>query len=90
MAETPEPGTPLPPELKNALKAFKKRLKLARLDDESRLGGRFTSKGGQSGIIGIFPPQQYPASVWEELVRFGRLRSSGGGTYELVQQEEQH
>ena len=90
MAETPAQGTPLSPELKNALKAFKKRLKLARLDDESRLGGRYTSSGGQSGIIGIFPPQQYPASAWEDLVRFGRLRDSGGGTYELVQQEEQH
>ncbi len=88
MAETPAPGTPLPTELRNALKAFKKRLKLARLDDESRLGGRYTSKGGQSGIIGIFPPQQYPPTVWEELVRYGRLRSGGGGTYELVQEEQ--
>ena len=60
MAETPAPGTPLTPELKNALKAFKKRLKLARLDDESRLGGRYTSSGGQSGIIGIFPPAAVP------------------------------
>lgn len=88
MAENPAPGTPLPPELKNALKAFKKSLKLARLDDESRLGGRFTSKGGQSGIIGILPPQKYPPAVWEELVRWGRLRSSGGGTYELVPMDE--
>ena len=32
------PGAPTAEELRRALKAFKKRLKLARLDDESRLG----------------------------------------------------
>jgi hypothetical protein len=85
MTDTPAAGSPLPAELKNALKAFKKRLKLARLDDESRLGGRYTSSGGRSGIIGILPPSQYPPSVWEELVRLGRLRHSGPGMYELVE-----
>lgn len=79
-------GSPLPPHLKNALKAFKKRLKLARLDDESRLGGRFTSKGGNSGIIGILPPNQYPQSTWDELEQLGRLRRSGPGLYELVEE----
>ncbi len=40
----PEPGrspasdSPTPDDLRNALKAFKKRLKLSRLDDESSLG----------------------------------------------------
>jgi len=87
MTDHPQQGPVLSTAQKNALKAFKKRLKLARLDDESRLGGRYTSKGGHSGIQGILPPQQYPASVWEELVALGRLRSSGGGTYELVEQE---
>lgn len=85
MAESPSQGSPLPPHLRTALKAFKKRLKLARLDDESRLGGRFTSKGGNSGIIGIMPPEQYPPAVWEELAQLGKLRSSGHGLYELVQ-----
>lgn len=85
MTDVPQEGGPLPKELKNALKAFKKRLKLTRLDDESRLGGRYTSSGGRSGIIGILPPSQYPPSVWEELVRLGKLRHSGPGMYELVE-----
>ena len=75
-----------PQYLKQALKAFKKRLKLARLDDESALGGRFTTKGGNSGIIGILPPNQYPQSVWDELEQLGKLRRSGQGLYELVQE----
>jgi hypothetical protein len=86
MAETPQQGPMLTPPQRNALKAFKKRLKLAQLDDESRLGGRYTSSGGKSGIVGIMPPSQYPPAVWEELVQLGKLRSSGPGMYELVQQ----
>ena len=87
MTDASGQGSPLTPPQRNALKAFKKRLKLARLDDESKLGGRYTSSGGQSGIIGITPPNQYPPTVWEELVQLGRLRYSGPGMYELVQQE---
>jgi len=83
-----EPGAALPggfdsAQLKSALKAFKKRLKLARLDDESRLGHRAMSSGGQSGIVAIPPPAQYPQTVWDELVRQGKLRRAGHGLYEL-------
>ena len=70
-------------QLKNALKAFKKRLKLTRLDDESRLGHGAMSIGGQSGIVAIAPPAQYPRAVWDELVRQGKLRRAGHGLYEL-------
>ena len=44
-------------ELKRALKAFKKRLKLTKLDEESGL-----SRGGgkKSGITGITPPPATP------------------------------
>lgn len=70
-------------QLKNALKAFKKRLKLSRLDDESRLGRGPMSGGGKSGIVAIPPPTQYPQAVWDELVRQGRLRRAGQGLYEL-------
>ena len=80
MAENPQ----ITPEvLRNALKAFKKRLKLARLDDDSRLGHGPFSKGAQ-GLCAITPPNQYPREVWEELVRQGKLRSAGHGLYELV------
>jgi hypothetical protein len=71
-------------DLKRALKAFKKRLKMTRLDDESRLGYGPTSGGGGSGIVAITPPDQYPKAVWEELVQQGRLRQAGHGMYELV------
>ena len=50
-----------PEYLKKALKAFKKRLKLTRLDEESSLGGGPFSKGGGSGIFAIQAPREYPA-----------------------------
>jgi len=74
-----------PQYLKQALKAFKKRLKLTRLDEESSLGVGPFSKGGNSGIIAIQPPREYPRAVWEKLVEQGRLRSAGSGMYELVE-----
>lgn len=70
-------------ELRNALKAFKKRLKLTRLDDESRLGHGAMTKGGRSGVQAIQPPLQYPKAVWDELVRQGRLKYTGHGLYTL-------
>jgi len=69
--------------LKRALKAFKKRLKLMRLDDESSLGGGPFSSGRDSGIVAIQPPNQYPREVWDKLVELGRLRRGEGGLYEL-------
>jgi hypothetical protein len=67
-------------ELKRALKAFKKRLKLTKLDDESGL-----SRGGgkKSGITGITPPAGHPQGIWEELVAKGLLKRDMSGTYSL-------
>lgn len=70
--------------LKRAVKAFRRRLKLTRADDESRLGHDPTSKGEASSIVGIKPPEQYPKDVWEALVEKGRMRSLGDGVYELL------
>jgi hypothetical protein len=68
-------------ELKRAMKAFKKRLKLAKLDDESGL-----SKGSKrSSILGIAPPTGHPPGIWEELVSKGKLKREMGGTYSLVE-----
>ncbi|GAC1474803.1 MAG: hypothetical protein NVSMB9_25880 [Isosphaeraceae bacterium] len=68
-------------ELKRAYKAFKKRYKLARLDDASGL-----SKGSKrSAIAGITPPNGFPTGIWDELVVQGRLRREGSGTYSPVQ-----
>ncbi|HVP10658.1 MAG TPA: hypothetical protein VMV94_05650 [Phycisphaerae bacterium] len=80
----PMPGGFDPAQLKSALKAFKKRLKLARLDDESRLGHGAMTGGGRSGIVAIPAPDRYPQAVWDELVRQGKLRYSGHGLYELL------
>jgi hypothetical protein len=71
--------------LHSALKAFKKRLKAVRLDDESRLGGHGLSSGRASGIVGISPPNTHPREVWDELVKAGRLRKGRDGLYELVE-----
>jgi hypothetical protein len=77
------PSEELSPEiLKRAMKAFKKRLKLTSLDEDSRLG-RGPLSGGTTGICAIQPPNQFSLAVWEELRRQGRLRSSGHGLYEL-------
>lgn len=83
--ETPTGGGPSADELRRALKAFKKRLKMAQLDDESRLGRGAMSSGARSQIVSIMPPSQYPKAVWDELVRQGRLRYVGNGLYEPVE-----
>jgi hypothetical protein len=69
-------------ELKRALKAFKKRLKLMKLDEESGL-----SRGGgkKSGITGITPPSGHPPGIWDELVATGKLKRDMGNTYALVE-----
>ena len=45
-------------QLKAAFKAFKKRLKLTRLDDESQVSRRPTTGGQSSGVVAITPPQK--------------------------------
>jgi hypothetical protein len=65
-------------ELKKALKALKKRLKLYRRDDESgAFGGKLTG-GKSSGIVGIQLPDGFPAEVWAELEKQGRIRRVPG------------
>ena len=81
----PPARSPTPQELKQALKAFRKRLRLTRLDEESQLGGRYTSSGHKSEIVAITPPSQFPQAVWDELVRQGKLKKASRGTYELVE-----
>lgn len=87
---TPQPsnapapaGGASPDEIRKALKAFKKRIKLARLDDESRLGHGAMSHGGPSGIQAIQPPREFPQAIWDELAKQGRIVYVGHGLYEL-------
>lgn len=72
-------------ELKRALKAFKKRLKLTRLDDESRLGGGPIKSGASSRIVSIQPPAGFGREIWEELADKGYLKRDTIGFYELVE-----
>ncbi|RMH12940.1 MAG: hypothetical protein D6695_05430 [Planctomycetota bacterium] len=77
-----EPDPPVSEaEMAAALKAFRKRLKLARLADESRLGGRYTSSGRHSDIDAIIPPGQFGAHVWRALEKAGKLKHTGQGFY---------
>ncbi len=85
-AATPSPAPVSPEVVKLALKAFKKRLKATRLDDESRVGHGPMSGGGKSGIVAIIPPSQYPVEIWAELVKQGKLKYAGQGFYELTDQ----
>lgn len=71
-------------ELRLAMKAFRKRLKLTKLDDESRLGRSPLSGGGRSGVVAITPPNQFPKEIWEELAEQGKIKRAGRGVYELV------
>lgn len=74
--------------LTRAMKALKKRLKVTRLDDESRLGHDPMSKGGHSGIVGVRPPTQYPLEVWQALEQKGRVRIDRHGLVEIVEQPQ--
>jgi hypothetical protein len=77
---------PTKEQLKAAFKAFKKRLKLTRLDQESQLSRRPTTTGQSSDIVAITPPVDFPQEVWDELVRQGKLKKGKAGMYELVQE----
>jgi hypothetical protein len=72
-------------ELKKALKAFKKRLKLTRLDDESKLGVGPIKSGASARIVSMQPPSGFGREIWEELADKGHLKRDGGGFYELVE-----
>ncbi len=78
--------TPTTQDLKSAFKAFKKRLKLTRLDAESKIAKNPLTSGRGSGIVAIMPPLEFSQAVWDELVKQGKLKRAGAGTYELVEQ----
>ena len=69
--------------LRRALKAFRRKLKNYRRDDESRLSRGYTTGGKSSSITAVEPPKEFPPAVWGKLVELGRLKNAGGGTLEL-------
>ena len=42
------------------------------------------TKGGESGILRVQPPRQYPQAVWDELIKQGRLKYMGHGCFGAV------
>ena len=71
-------------ELRKALKAFKKRLKLTQLDDDSKLG-RSPLTGSKAKVVSIQPPAGFGREIWEELAEKGYLKRDSGGFFELVE-----
>ena len=84
-AAQPQPDVPDAETCKRALRAFRKRLAVTRLDDQSRISSRSPlSKGADARVAaGIIPPSEWPEAVWQELARQGKLRHIGDGFYEL-------
>jgi hypothetical protein len=83
-APSAAPGdAPDPEVLKKALQAFRKRLSLTVLDEESKLGRSPLTKGSGASVAAIIPPDEWPDAVWQELTRQGKLRYIGHGFYEL-------
>lgn len=83
-AAPPPADVPDAETCRRALRAFRKRSALSRLDEESRLGRSPLSKGAVPAAAAIIPPSEWPESVWRELARQGKLRCIGQGFYELT------
>ena len=72
---------------RRALRAFRKRLTLTRLDEESKIGGHSAlTSGADSRMSAIVPPSEWPDCVWQELVRQDKLRYVGHGFYQQTNQ----
>lgn len=85
-AAAPEPPHADAPDVdtcRKALRAFRKRLALTRLDEESKISNHSAlSSGANSQMSAIVPPTEWPDSVWQELVRQDKLRYVGHGFYQ--------
>jgi hypothetical protein len=79
-----EPGPEIPDEvLRDAMRAFRKRVKLTKLDHESKLARSPLSSGKSADFEAILPPNQFPSEVWWALAARGDLESTGGGFYRV-------
>ena len=86
-AHTPDIELPI---LQDALRMFRKRLKLMQLDADSKIGHGPMSGTGQHRIQSMVPPRDFPIAVWEALARMGKLRREGDGFYSLIEQTGAH
>lgn len=75
---------PIPEEtLREAMKAYRRRHKLMKLDHESKLGRNPLTTGKAASFESIIPPHQFPENVWRELATRGELEATGQGFYKL-------
>lgn len=82
-----EAGPEIPVEtLRNAMRAYRKRMKLTRLDHESKLARSPLSSGKDADFEAIIPPNQFPPEVWRALAAKGDLESTGEGFYRIPTQ----
>lgn len=85
---TPAPGADIPADtLKKAMRAFRKRLKLTRLDHESRINVNPLTSGKKADFDAIMPPRDFPQEVWDTLVAQGELKRMGSGFYMLGEEK---
>src|ERR1700760_2606991 len=71
-------------EMKRALKAFRKRMKIQQLEEDSKLG-HSPLTGSKTKIVSIQPPLGFGKDVWEQLADMGFLKRDGRGFFELVE-----
>lgn len=67
----------------DALRAFRKRVKFARLDHESKLGVGPLTGGKHSDFDSMIAPHDYPMYVWKALAADGDLIDDGGGFFRI-------
>jgi len=80
------PAVAMDPELlRQALQAFKRRVRFTQLDEESHINSHSPLSKGEDRkpSRAITPPVEFTDDVWQELVRQGRLINLGHGFYEL-------
>jgi len=75
-------------ELHKALKAFRKRLNAAQLEEDSKLG-RGPIGHSKDKIVSMQPPPGFGRAIWEELTALGYLKNDGGGFYQLTDKKWQ-
>lgn len=73
-------------ELHKALKAFRKRLSAAQLEEDSRLG-RGPIGSSKAKIMAMQPPPGFGRAIWEELASLGYLQNDGGGFYKMTEKK---
>ena len=77
-----------PEILRQAMQAFKRRVRFTQLDEESQINSHSPLSKGEDRKLShaITPPVEFPDDVWQELARQGRILHTGHGLYELAKE----